>query len=308
MDKLKKVGLTALGTALVSTASVAGDMSVTGSAIITFSGADNTAKGNGWSMSDTMSFSGSGDLDNGWTVTYSHAIDNGTNDANSIKVDMGDAGAITFAGLGGSGPVEATDDVMPTANEESWATVNGTVSGLADGSEGNGNFTYVLPTLVDGLALEVFHQPQETATGSSTEYKAVFTGIDGLEVGYAGGENNDSLTNAIDNTNLWAKYTMDAFTFGIQSNQEDEQTASADTDFNAFGISYAVSDELSVSYGESKTDHQNTSLVDQEASALSVSYVSGGMTIGASTHTVDNVGGATATDNKGYEVNITFAF
>jgi outer membrane protein OmpU len=308
MNNLKKVGLTALGTALVSTASVAGDMSVTGSAIITFSGADNTAKGNGWSMSDTMSFSGSGDLDNGWTVTYSHAIDNGTNDANSIKVDMGDAGAITFAGLGGSGPVEATDDVMPTANEESWATVNGTVSGLADGSEGNGNFTYVLPTLVDGLALEVFHQPQETATGSSTEYKAVFTGIDGLEVGYAGGENNDSLTNAIDNTNMWAKYTMDAFTFGIQSNQEDEQTASADTDFNAFGISYAVSDELSVSYGESKTDHQNTSLVDQEASALSVSYVSGGMTIGASTHTVDNVGGATATDNKGYEVNITFAF
>jgi outer membrane protein OmpU len=308
MNNLKKVGLTALGTALVSTASVAGDMSVTGSAIITFSGADNTAKGNGWSMSDTMSFSGSGDLDNGWTVTYSHAIDNGTNDANSIKVDMGDAGAITFAGLGGSGPVEATDDVMPTANEESWATVNGTVSGLADGSEGNGNFTYVLPTLVDGLALEVFHQPQETATGSSTEYKAVFTGIDGLEVGYAGGENNDSLTNAIDNTNLWAKYTMDAFTFGIQSNQEDEQTASADTDFNAIGISYAVSDELSVSYGESKTDHQNTSLIDQEASALSVSYVSGGMTIGASTHTVDNVGGATATDNKGYEVNITFAF
>jgi outer membrane protein OmpU len=308
MNNLKKVGLTALGTALVSTASVAGDMSVTGSAIITFSGADNTAKGNGWSMSDTMSFSGSGDLDNGWTVTYSHAIDNGTNDANSIKVDMGDAGAITFAGLGGSGPVEATDDVMPTANEESWATVNGTVSGLADGSEGNGNFTYVLPTLVDGLALEVFHQPQETATGSSTEYKAVFTGIDGLEVGYAGGENNDSLTNAIDNTNLWAKYTMDAFTFGIQSNQEDEQTASADTDFSAIGISYAVSDELSVSYGESKTDHQNTSLIDQEASALSVSYVSGGMTIGASTHTVDNVGGATATDNKGYEVNITFAF
>ena len=309
MNNLKKIGLTALGTALISsTASVAGDMSVTGSAIMTFTGQDNTSNGNGWTMSDTMSFSGSGELDNGWTVSMSHAIDGGANDANSITVDMGDMGKVTFAGLGGSGPVEATDDVMPTANEESWATVAGTVSGLADGSEGNGNFTYVFPSLVDGLALEVFHQPQETGAGSSTEYKAVFTGVEGLEIGYAGGENNDSLTNAIDNTNLWAKYTMDAFTFGIQSNQEDEQTASADTDFNAIGISYAVSDELSVSYGESKTDHQNTSLIDQEASALSVSYVSGGMTIGASTHTVDNVGGATATDNKGYEVNITFAF
>ena len=69
MDKLKKVGLTALGTALVSSASVAGDMSVTGSAIITFTGNNITLTGNGWSMSDTMSFSGSGELDNGWTVS-----------------------------------------------------------------------------------------------------------------------------------------------------------------------------------------------------------------------------------------------
>jgi len=309
MNNLKKIGLTALGTALISsTASVAGDMSVTGSAIMTFTGKDNASNGNGWTMSDTMSFSGSGELDNGWTVSMSHAIDGGANDANSITVDMGDMGKVTFAGLGGSGPVEGTDDVMPTANEESWATVAGTVSGLADGSEGNGNFTYVLPSLVDGLALEVFHQPQESGAGSSIEYKAVYTGIDGLEVGYAGGENNDSITNAIDNTNLWAKYTMDAFTIGVQSNTEDEQAASGDTDFNAIGISYAVSDELSVSYGESKTDHQNTGLIDQEASAISVSYVSGGMTIGASTHSVDNVGGTAATDNSGYEVNITFAF
>ena len=130
MNNLKKIGLTALGTALISsTASVAGDMSVTGSAIMTFTGKDNASNGNGWTMSDTMSFSGSGELDNGWTVSMSHAIDGGANDANSITVDMGDMGKVTFAGLGGSGPVEGTDDVMPTANEESWATVAGTVSG-----------------------------------------------------------------------------------------------------------------------------------------------------------------------------------
>ena len=308
MNNLKKVGLTALGTALVSTASVAGDMSVTGSAIITFSGADNTAKGNGWSMSDTMSFSGSGDLDNGWTVTYSHAIDNGTNDANSIKVDMGDAGALTFAGLGGSGPVEGTDDVMPTANEESWATVAGTVSGLADGSEGNNNFTYTLPELVEGLALEVFHQPADAAQGSSTEYEAVYTGIENLTIGYAGGDNEDSLTNTIENTILYAKYTMDSFTFGIQANEEDEESSNADTDFTAWGISYAVSAELSVSIGGSETEHENTSLVDQEAEAISFSYVSGGMTIGGSMHNVDNVGGTSTVDNSGYELNVTFAF
>ena len=308
MNNLKKVGLTALGTALVSTASYAGDMAVTASAIMTFTGNDNNDTGNGWSMSDTMTFTGSGELDNGWSMTYAHKIDNGTNDANSIALDMGDAGKLTFAGLGGSGPVEATDDVMPAANEETWATVGGTVSGLADGSEGNNNFTYVLPELMEGLAMEVFYQPSDAAQGSSTEYKAVFTGIDGLEVGYAGGDNEDSLTNTIENTNLWVKYTMDAFTVGYQANEEDEQTASADTDFTAYGISYAVSDELSISYGASETEHENTSLTDQKASAVGFSYVSGGMTIGGSMHDVDNVGGTSTTDNQGYELNVTFAF
>ena len=309
MNNLKKVGLTALGTALISsTASVAGDMSVTGSAIITFTGKDNTHSGNGWSMSDTMSFSGSGELDNGWTVSYSHAIDNGTNDANSITLDMGDSGSLTFAGLGGSGPVEANDDVMPTANEESWATVAGTVSGLADGSEGNNNFTYTLPELVEGLALEVFHQPADAAQGSSIEYEAVYTGVENLTIGYAGGDNEDTLTNTIENTILYAKYTMDSFTFGLQTNEENEETALADTDFTAWGISYAVSDELSVSIGGSETEHENTSLSDQEAQAVSFSYVSGGMTIGGSMHDVDNLGGSASTNNSGYELNVTFAF
>ncbi len=99
MDKLQKVGLTALGTALVSTASFAGDMAVTGSAQITYAGNDNTTSGNRFSMSDTLSFSGSGELDNGWTMTFSHAIDLGANDANSIALDMGDMGKLTFAHL-----------------------------------------------------------------------------------------------------------------------------------------------------------------------------------------------------------------
>ena len=92
-----------------------------------------------------------------------------------------------------------------------------------------------------------------------------------------------------------------------QSNEEDEEST-ADTDFTAFGISYAVNDELSVSFGYSETEHENTSLSDQEAEAISFSYVSGGMTIGGSMHNVDNVGGTATVDNSGYELNVTFAF
>ena len=308
MNNFKKVGLTALGTALVSTASFAGDLSVTGSAGMTITGNDNNATGNGITMSDTLTLAGSGELDNGWTVALSQSIDDGSNDAMSITIGMGDAGTLKFEGKGGSGPVEELDDVMPTANEESWATVGGTLTGLADGAEGTRNFTYTLPSLVDGLAIDLFHQPTDAAQGSSTEWKLVYTGVEGLEVGYAGGDNNDSLTNTIENTVLYAKYTMDAFTFGVQDNSGDHQTANSDTDFRAIGISYAVSDELSVSYNKSTVDHELTTAQDQDAQGIGFSYVSGGITIGGSMHSVDNVGGTAATDNQGYELNIAFAF
>jgi len=308
MDKLKKVGLTALGTALVSSASVAGDMAVTGSALMTFTGNNNNNQGNGWSMSDTMSFSGSGDLDNGWSVTFSHAIDGGINDSNSIAIDMGDMGSLTFAGLGGSGPVAANDDKMPSANEESWANSAGTKTAAASGASGNSGFNYTLPAMVDGVSMEVYYLPSTAGTTSSFEYGLTYTGIDNLTVGYAGGDNETTATATIESTNLWATYTMDSFTVGVQDNETDSETASADTEFRAYGISYAVSDELSVSYGISTVEHENTSKEDQDASAVSFSYVSGGMTISGSMNNVDNVGGTAATDNEGYELNVTFAF
>ena len=308
MDKLKKVGLTALGTALVSSASVAGDMAVTGSALMTFTGNNNTNTGNGWSMSDTMSFSGSGDLDNGWSVTFSHAIDGGINDSNSIAIDMGDMGKLTFAGLGGSGPVAANDDKMPSANEESWANSAGTKTAAASGASGNNGFNYTLPAMVDGVSMEVYYLPSTAGTTSSFEYGLTYTGIDNLTVGYAGGDNETTATATIESTNLWATYTMDSFTVGVQDNETDSETANADSEFRAYGISYAVSDELSVSYGISTVEHENSSKEDQDASAVSFSYVSGGMTISGSMANVDNVGGTASVDNEGYELNVTFAF
>ena len=308
MDKLKKVGLTALGTALVSSASVAGDMAVTGSAIMSFAGNNNENSGNGWSMSDTMSFSGSGDLDNGWSVTFSHAIDNGSNDANSIAIDMGDMGSLTFAGKGGSGPVAANDDKVPTANEESYANTAGTKTAAANGAAGDSGFNYTLPEMVDSLAMEVYYLPSAAGTTSSFEYGLTYTGIENLTVGYAGGDNEVTATNTIESANLYATFVMDSFTIGAQRNETDKEAANGDSDFTGVGVSYAVSDELSISYGNSTVEHENTSLVDQEANAISFSYVSGGMTISGSMADVDNVGGTATVDNSGYELNVTFAF
>jgi len=309
MDKLKKVGLTALGTALVSTASYAGELSVSGAAAITFLGNDNGNTGNGWSASDTLTFSGSADLDNGMTVTLTHKIDGGLNDANTIGINTGGMGTISFYGQDGTGPIAGWDDMTPSANEESWALVQGTVTKAANGASADDSFAYTNSDLMDGLTLTVFHAPADgtTEVKSSTEYGVQYTGIDGLTVGFANGENNSTST-SIDSTNMYITYAMDAFTVGVQDNSTDSDAANGDSDFRAYGISYAVSDNLSVSYNVSKVEHENTSLQDQDATGMSVSYTNGSVTVSASMNSVDNVAGAAATDNSGYEVNFVFAF
>jgi len=72
MNNLKKVGLTALAGALVSVSANAADLSVTGGASINFYGEEGKETGNGWTMSDVITFSASQELDNGFVVSVKH--------------------------------------------------------------------------------------------------------------------------------------------------------------------------------------------------------------------------------------------
>jgi outer membrane protein OmpU len=101
---------------------------------------------------------------------------------------------------------------------------------------------------------------------------------------------------------------MDAFTVGYQANESDSETANADLDFNAMGISYAVTEATSVSVNRSTVEYENTSLNDQEATGLSVSHVMGSMTIKAAHNTVDNIAGDSTADRSAYDLSLAFAF
>ena len=101
---------------------------------------------------------------------------------------------------------------------------------------------------------------------------------------------------------------MDAFTVGFQANEADSQTANADKDFEAWGVSYAISEDISISYGSSTIEFENSSLSDQEADAIGVSWTNGSMSIAASRHDTSNVAGASTDDRDITEVNLTFAF
>ncbi|MFL2887050.1 MAG: porin [Candidatus Pelagibacter sp.] len=325
MDKLKKVGLTALGTALVSSSAVAADMSVTGSAKLTLVGGDKQNTGNGWSMLDSINFSGSADLDNGWTVSTSQNTSAGTHNNTNMSINMGDMGSLTFWKQGGTSVPGSWDDMMPAANEESWHGLTGSVAGgngaiMAAGSNAD-MFRYTV-NVMDGVDLFASYSPSDAAVAveSSQSWGVQYTGIEGLTVGYASGDNNEqvAVTNGnatdsaagkdIENTAMFLKYAFDSFTVGYQANESDSGTASADQEYRGFGISYAVTEDLSVSYGQGEVDYEEATDEDQETSAIGVSFTSGGITVSASHHNGDNLGGTAASDKQAYELNIAFAF
>jgi len=318
MDKLKKVGLTALGTALVSSSAFAAEMTVTGSAKLTFVGSDKDDRGNGWSGTDSFNVSASTDLDNGFTVSHSQNIGNDNDNNATTTIAMGDMGTINFMHEDGSSIIGKYDDMMPAANEEPWFGTTGGVSPTR--AAGGPNLFRYSVSVMDGLTFEASHVPSsETAIESSNAYGVVYSGVEGLTVGLVTGENNDGQSDTvgghgagdtIENTSIFLTYAMDAFTIGVQNNETDSETANADYDYRGYGVSYAVSEDISVSYGLGKMEFEDTSSEDQEHSAIGVSYTNGSMTISGSMHEGNNLNGssAAANDRKGYELNIGFAF
>ena len=310
MNNLKKVGLTALGTAMVATSANAAELSVSGGTSIFFGGEDNSNGGNGWSMTDQIDFNASGEMDNGMTVSLYLQLDGSTApfDDRKLTIGTGDMGTLTFSGHGSSGPVGSWDDLTPSANEESWGTsIGGSVDGPTNATIGNNSFIYDY-TVSDGIALKAAYKPSKAAAvlQSSTEVGVQYTGMEGLTVSAAMGENNDA-ADQIDLTVFNIKYAMGPVTVGYQANESDRGTG-IDEDFTAYGLSYAVNDDLSISYGASSIDYSGTTKEDQDSSAVSVSFTAGGVGISASHQTTDNVQGTAASDNSSYEINFSFAF
>ncbi|WP_435096781.1 porin [Candidatus Pelagibacter bacterium nBUS_27] len=315
MNNLKKVGLTALAGALVSVSANAADLSVTGGVSLNFAGEEKQTTGNGWSMNDGITFKATGELDNGWNVTATQIIDSSDGasgvimDTRILAIDMGDSGTLTFSGTGGSSVLAAIDDVTPTAGEESWDDVTG-ASAIPGGTGGDNMFHYSNSSLMDGMTISASYTPSNAATEveSSSDYGIKYTGVDGLTIGLAQGTDETDPTATLDLSNMYVTYAMDAFTVGYQASESDSEATNADKDFTALGLSYAVSEEMSVSVNTSTVDYENATLSDQEATGVSVSYVMGSMTLKANHNSVDNIAGTSTDDRSGYALGLTFAF
>ena len=324
---IKKIGLTALAGSLVAvSAANAGALSASGSAGINFSGADKGTGGNQWSMTDGFTMTGTGEMDNGMTVTVSYEVDEGyTNNAlddRILTIDTNGMGTIVFGGHGGTSAFGAVDDVTPTAYGESWDILsasldNGGATGTSVfnsiGSAGSENmFTYKSGDLIDGFSFSASYVPSGTGEVESSMDMAIeYTGFDGLTVGYAAGENNASGgTNNTDLSTMYIKYAYGPVTVGFQQSEIDSNKATTDDEFEAMGITYQVSDDLTIGYNESTYKDAASTTVDQENSNLSATYTMGSMTLSVAMAEEKNRGGLTTAVNdvKGYAIDLAFAF
>ena len=147
MNKLKKLGLTALGTSLVASSAIAADASLTGNVGYTWSSEEvgtSTTDGIGYEADFNMVVSG--EMDNGWTATGSLLLtESATLSSSWTSLTMGSMGTI-IVGNGYGGVGQAFDDVTPRAYEENHDGMKtSTAIDNIGASMDNGQILYMSP-------------------------------------------------------------------------------------------------------------------------------------------------------------------
>jgi outer membrane protein OmpU len=317
MNNLKKIGLSALAGSLVATSAFAGEMAVGGSAKATWTDKEQgTNTGNGIGMNKLLTFTGSGDLDSGHAISV-YFGNNGTSQSSaSMTYDMGDMGSLTLDnGVGGHG-IGSIDDKTPTANEEIWDNITNATETYLVGIGNTGALAYT--TTLGGVTISADYMKQGGGTledgavgvagaGSSKSVALTTTITDGLTVG-AGMGNVGTADNGVDadQETIFVTYAIGSVTLGYHHSEEDTSNAN-NWDSDQWGISFNVSDNLSVAYGERTVDIAETD-ADQEDTGLSASYTMGSMTIAGNVNTSDDQNGTTSSDVETTEIAVSFAF
>ena len=322
---IKKIGLTALAGSLVATSAYAMDMSVTGGASFEVQhvngGAANAGKA--WSMGNSVTFTGSGELDNGLTVTASFELDQGAGagvtansdtgkpfDSHGLTVGSDAFGTLTFQGHGGAAAQSAVDDM---ATGDIWD--NGMSHAAAPTPSSTDNMlAYTLPTLMDGVSVNVSYVPHTATQFEDTMDVAIaYSGVEGLTIGYASGENKTTKGSEADVSTYYLTYAYGPITVAYANTEYDSEAtgSTADVDFTGYSVAYTVSDEISIAYkvADQSTPNDSTDS-DQEVSGVTASYTAGGMTISGKMINGDNMAYSTAAtaDKSMWELSASFAF
>ena len=327
MNKLTKIGVSALAGSLAMTAVHAAEGSVSVSTGFAFASTTDETLPTGPYQFDSVVFSASGETEGGITVSAKMELDNDNPVSNngmddrSMSFGSDAMGTVTFHGHGGSSVMGQWDDMTPNAYEEVWDTTSGADVRI-DGRSGNNLLTYDSPSFNGVMFKAAYQHDHSTAAGQSQDlgHYADFgiqvspEMVEGLTIGYGFGELEPNTSQTIDNETIFVKYAIGGLTVGVQSSEADGPTAALTDESDGWGVSYAVNENFTIAYGERDYDDNTgtagSSSSEQQDSGISASYTMGGMTIAGHMNENDNVGGSTdaTADKESYEFALTFAF
>ena len=240
MINLKKVGLTALAGSLAAVTAQAGEMSVTGSANVTYvtQSGGNIAQSLGHDKD--VKFSGSGELDNGWTFAiHTLSKDDLTVSSTATVMTMGSMGSIGIGTGGGTNVAGAYDEPIPTAYEENSDA----------GGQGAGNY---IGSFNDDNAI-VYQMPAMDLMGATVS--------GGLEYSFQSGSGTANDGGAVARSTTWGNsygvgltVAYDALSIGgYISERENKNHLAAVTvsdEMNAaWNVNYSMG-PVSIGYGE----------------------------------------------------------
>ena len=336
MNNLKKIGLTALAASLVSTSVFAGEVSVSGGAAINFenysmdtSAGAKAAGTKAFSMGNQLTFTGSGELDNGMNVAISFVLDQGDDataaagpfDSHSVTISSDAMGTLKFHGEGGDSAQNAVGDTAAGNIWDNFDTRNGADSKLKESNATNNMMHYTLPSMVDGLTVAASYVPGSGLDESDTAYSMSYTGVEGLTVSYGMGSANGQAADTEDGTVIKSNadastiklaYVYGSVTLAYSDHEYDSALADGteDQDATSWKVSYTVSDAISITYAEEEIDSGTAADQDAKYSKLTGAYTSGGMTVSANMQEMENGDHSTAAsaDAEYVGLSVSFAF
>ena len=305
MNKLTKIGVSALCGSLAGiSAANAGDLSVSGGADMTWVSKEKAVTGQPIGIGSNMTFAGSGELDNGWTVDLSIAHTNGAVYSNTnIVIGLPGMGDVRIdQGVSGTG-IQRMDDMTPNVWEEADGGITAGINKVMGTSEGvTVEVTPSSDVIPEGLTARFAYSKNadsgsvaDKGVGGSSgtlesgwdltlEATDALHGVAGLTL-YGGiseieqQQNAATINGDVSEDVLGIKYAAGGFTVGYQQTNEDTGvTAAASYENTSYGITFNINDDLSVGYNHTESDKSGTS-ADAEADSIQIAYTMGGASI-----------------------------
>ena len=333
MNKFKKIGISALAGSLAAFSANAVEMSVAGSAKVTYYNNDPTeVTGNPYGMNTSLAFSGSGEV-NGYATSLTIV----NNDANSglssaaLSVDFGDMGKLTFDQGTGAGGLSTIDDKMPTAYEESWDSMDAAATTSSNGLVGMGNSgVFVYSNEFSGYNFSgQFGKGQSVSNsddatggtsghGSSWDFAITNSSLsDGMTVGFgygqianANGDKKEASDDKDEHMTAFVTYAVGPVTLGYQmTSREDNKIGGIPEEATSFGVAINVMDGVSVSYNDREIEYMNAGSVHatEDATGVALSYTMGSAALKVQHNESDNNDGQSVNDES-TEIALSLSF